>query len=210
MIGFIEGDVKIVGEDFLMIQTAGGVGYNVFVTSTLLSQVSINSKVSLFVETLVKEDSITLFGFQAYQELIWFKSLIKVSGVGSRIAMLILSSFKMIDIISALENQDKEFFTSISGIGEKLAIRLVNELKKEPKKNANTMLSVSLEKLEKVEEVKVSTSSSVSLVKDASSALESLGFAKNLAHSVALKIFTENQDITLNDLIKLSLKSLKD
>jgi Holliday junction DNA helicase RuvA len=208
MIGFIEGEVKIIAEDSLVIKTSGGVGYTVFTPSTIIAKTTLNEKVNLFIETIVKEDSITLFGFLSHVELLWFRSLLKVSGVGARIALLILSSFKVGDIVLAIETQDKEAFTTVSGIGEKLAIRLITELKKEPKKNTGIRLSTTIyeyeEDVENTKEYKTNT-----IIKEASLALESLGFHRSSIQNVVLKLYEENPSASLSEIIKLSLKQLK-
>jgi Holliday junction DNA helicase RuvA len=209
MIGFLEGEIKAIGEDFLLVKTSGGVGYVVFCPAGILAKQSLGNSTSLFIETIVKEDSITLFGFETYKELIWFRSLLKVSGVGAKIALLILSSFKINDIIFAIENGQKDFFTSISGVGDKLAVRLAGEMKKEPKKNASVLTSTLISNYTHEEE-KAPESASFNLVRDASLALESLGFAKQNAYSVCLSAFNENPQISLSDLIKLGLKNLKE
>jgi Holliday junction DNA helicase RuvA len=209
MIGFIEGRIKVITEDCLVILSTGGVGYSIFCPSGILAKKSLNDEASLFVETIVKEDSITLFGFENYKDLIWFRSLLKVSGVGSKTALLILSSFKVADIIFAIENEQKEIFTSVSGIGEKLALRLINEMKKEPKKNTAILTSTLISGYNHEQEKEVATTVN-SIVKDASLALESLGFTRQATFGICNSIFNQNPQISLNDLIKQSLKALKD
>lgn len=207
MIGYLEGKVKALGEDWLIIKTEGGVGYTVFSPATLLAKASLEQNLSIFIETIVREDSITLFGFASFKELAWFKSLLKVSGVGAKTALLILSSFQIGDIIYAIENEQKDFFTSVSGIGEKLAVRLVNEMKKEPKKNTQIITSTIISNYKHEEETpQISVKSSV--VRDATLALEALGFQKYASNTACLAIFNENPKIELNELIKLALKRL--
>jgi Holliday junction DNA helicase RuvA len=209
MIGFLEGVVRAIGEDFLLIQTSGGVGYTAFCPAGVLAKQSLGGTASLFIETIVKEDSITLFGFETYKDLIWFRSLLKVSGVGSKIALLMLSSFKVNDIIFAIENEQKSFFTSVSGVGEKLAVRLITEMKKEPKKNTTNLTSTLV--LNHIhEEEKPSESSTFNLVRDASLAMESLGFSRQSSYSACLSVFNENPQISLSNLIKAGLKILKE
>lgn len=210
MISFLTGTVKVSGGDFIVL-LAGSVGYQVFVTRSTVINSQVGSKLDLFIETVVKENEITLFGFQSYKELVWFKSFIKISGVGAKIALLILSTFPLNQIVSSIENQDKNFFLSVSGIGDKLATRLINEAKKEPKKNSTFLLSIKVdgETLEEDTQALETPQFNRSIVLEAINALENLGFNKNSIQPYVVKIFNENKDIKIEELIKLSLKELK-
>jgi Holliday junction DNA helicase RuvA len=205
MIGFLSGKIKLIGEDFIILQTDGGVGYTVFCLGTFLAKISLKQEVEIFIETIVKEDSITLFGFQSFKELTWFQSFIKVSGIGSRTALSILSAFPINDIIFAIENAQPDFFTSIKGIGEKVATRVINEMKKEPKKNTAILTTTIV--AGKVEETPQNSSIS-NAVGEAILVLEALGYQKPAAYKAAISIFNENPEISINDLVKLSLKKI--
>jgi holliday junction DNA helicase RuvA len=212
MINFLSGTVKAIGSDFVILLTNSGVGYHVFTTQFIVGNVKVGNSLDLFIETIVKENEIKLFGFKSYKEVVWFNSFIKISGVGAKIALLILSTFSISEIINALENQDKNIFLSIGGVGDKLATRLVNEMKKDPKKNSSLLLSTIIEGEEAYKEENIIVNKNIerSVIQEASMALENLGFNKNSINKIILKIFNENQDIKIEDLIKLTLKSLKD
>ena len=205
MISFLHGNVIVIGEDFICIQTSGGVGYNVFCPSGFLAKITLNAEIKLFIETIVREDAITLFGFETFKELTWFKSFLKVSGVGAKTTLSILSAFKINEIIYAIESANAEFFTSVSGIGEKVATRIITEMKKEPKKN--TIINSTTLVLNKIIEEEVQTQIS-NIVNECILALESLGYNRSISYKVVLAIFSENPTISLNDLIKLALKKI--
>ena len=207
MISYLSGKIVVLGEDFIFLQTSGGVGYSVFCTSSFLAKAAINDVKELFIETIVREDAITLFGFESFKELTWFKSFLKVAGIGAKTGLSILSSFKINDIIFAIENEQKNFFTSVSGIGEKVASRIISEMKKEPKKNTS-ILTTTLVLNGLKEEMHSSSKLENDIIKDAILALEALGFARNLSYSACIKIINENKNIDLNSIIKLALKNL--
>lgn len=209
MISSIEGKIEIIGEDFISIKTPSGVGYMVFVKTNLLSKLSILQEIKFFIETIVKEDSISLYGFETFSELVWFKSLIKVSGIGPKLALTLLSFLQVKDIISAIETEDKKLFTTVSGIGEKVATRIITEMKKEPKKNLAVITSTMLEKKEEIFDALDSKKMDSTLIADAIMALEALGFNRGSIYQVVSNVINENKSIQLQDVIKLSLKHLK-
>lgn len=209
MISGLEGKIDIIAEDFFSLKIGGGISYLIYTPASYIAKFSLGMHVKLFIETIVKEDSITLYGFFTFHELLWFKSLLKVAGVGPRVALSILSSFQIKDIKFAIENVQKEFFTSISGIGEKVATRIIHELKKEPAKISASLNAAILEKTETdITHEKMEENFSSSL-KDAVSALENLGFNKSACYSVVGTILAENRNLSFADIIKRALKELK-
>jgi Holliday junction DNA helicase RuvA len=108
----------------------GGVGYLVFCSSrTLATLAPAGEMVSLLIETHVREDHIHLYGFNAPDERDWFRLLLEVQGVGARVALQILSALSPADLTGAIAAQDAEPLTVASGVGPKLARRIVGELK---------------------------------------------------------------------------------
>ena len=141
MIGKISGIVDEIGEDFAIIDVMG-IGLIIFCSTKTLAEIKLikNSqshdsiKISLITETIIKEGSIELYGFLRKIEKIWFLELHKVQGVGAKMALKILSSFNIEELAQCLISGDIKSFLKISGIGTKLANRLVTELKDSPKK----------------------------------------------------------------------------
>ena len=136
MIGKLRGFLDSLQEDKCVIDVAG-VGYVVFLsqkTAEFLKQFPKEKEISLIIETLVKEDAIELYGFARDIEKIWFAELTKVQGVGAKVALKILSFFTVEDLAKALVSGDIKSFSKVSGIGPKLAQRIVTELRDSPKK----------------------------------------------------------------------------
>jgi len=108
----------------------GGVGYDIDVPmSTLYHLPEVGAKVTLFTHLTVREDAHTLYGFSSAAERTAFRALIKVSGVGARIALAVLSGMSVQDLADAITRQDTGLLTRVPGIGKKTAERLLLELR---------------------------------------------------------------------------------
>lgn len=108
----------------------GGVGYEVLVPmSTFYNLPALGDKVALLTHLIVREDAHLLYGFATNDERAGFKQLVKISGVGPRTALSILSGMSVADIAQAVAKQDAGRLTKIPGIGKKTAERLLLELK---------------------------------------------------------------------------------
>ena len=128
MIGHLEGTVKAVRKNYLILAT-DYVGYKVFVAPQLSLTSEPGKKLSLFIHTHVREDQISLFGFTTLPELEFFELLLTVSGVGPKLALSVMSLSDLNMIKSGILNEDPNVFTKVSGIGRKTAERLIIELK---------------------------------------------------------------------------------
>ncbi len=129
MIGKLTGLVDSAGEDWAVIDV-NGVGYQAFCSRRTLERLPPGSgPVSLLVETHVREDHIHLYGFIDAAERDWFRLLGTVQGVGARMALAILSVLAPQDLVQAIAAQDKAQLTRASGVGPKLAARILAELK---------------------------------------------------------------------------------
>ncbi|AGH50113.1 Holliday junction DNA helicase RuvA [Sphingomonas sp. MM-1] len=108
----------------------GGVGYLVQASARTLSALgAAGGQVMLFTEMQVREDAITLFGFGSAGERDWFRLLTSVQGVGGRVALAILSALAPDELSRAVAGGDKAMVARANGVGPKLAMRIVNELK---------------------------------------------------------------------------------
>lgn len=129
MIASLRGLVERVGEDSAIIDV-GGVGYLVFCSARTLSALPRPGEAtSLRVETHVREDHIHLYGFATESERTWFRLLCTVQGVGARIALAILAVLSPAEIARAIAAQDRAAIGRANGVGPKLAVRVVTELK---------------------------------------------------------------------------------
>lgn len=129
MIGKLTGVLDSTGEDWALVDV-DGVGYLAYCSSRTLGALGAQgARVSLLIDTHVREDHIHLYGFAARAERDWFRLLSTVQGVGAKMALAVLSVLSPADLIQAIAAQDKTALTRASGVGPKLAGRIVAELK---------------------------------------------------------------------------------
>jgi Holliday junction DNA helicase RuvA len=129
MIATLEGILEYRGNDSIIINV-GGVGFRVYVPSSTLSQLgAVKGKVSLYTHLHVREDNISLYGFASSEELALFKNLISVSGIGSKLALALLSALNPEQLVMAITSGDIDLLSQTPGIGKKIASRLVVELR---------------------------------------------------------------------------------
>ncbi len=129
MIARLTGSLAEVAADHAVIDV-GGVGYLVQASTRTLTAIGpVGGEVRLFTELQVREDAMTLFGFGSASERDWFRLLIGVQGVGGRVALSILSVLDGDELTRAIAAQDKAMVARASGVGPKLAERIVRELK---------------------------------------------------------------------------------
>ncbi len=128
MIAKLSGLVDAVGEGSAVIDV-GGVGYLVSCSGRTLSRLSAGQTVSLLVETQVREDAIQLYGFLLADEKLWFRLLTTVQGVGAKGALAVLSVLAPEELVHAIAMGDRTALTRASGVGPKLAARVIGELK---------------------------------------------------------------------------------
>lgn len=129
MIGSLKGTVAYLGTDNCIIDTAGGVGYRVFMPVAHLSQLALGSSVRVHVHTAVREDAILLYGFLSQEYYEFFQLLLTVSGVGPKMALGILSAIKPDAFYLAVQSKDVKALTKLPGVGKKTAERMLLELK---------------------------------------------------------------------------------
>src|SRR5579863_9193080 len=129
MIGKLRGLIDSIGDDSIILDV-GGVGYHVFCSSrTLAALPLVGEAAQLVIEMHVREDHIHLYGFPDSIERDWFRLLLTVQGVGNKIALAILGAYAPEQLAHSILAKDTAAFRAISGIGPKLAERIVTELK---------------------------------------------------------------------------------
>lgn len=198
MIGKLKGKIESSEEGKIIIDVSG-VGYLVFCSGKTLSKLTSGEYAELLIETHVREDHIRLYGFYSAEEKNTFNVLQSVKGVGTRMALAILSELTPEEIQLALSAQDKLVFNNVSGVGKKLAERIVTELKD---KFLTATTSAMLTKTNNI-----SANKDNNIMSDAIAALVSLGISKSDAQTRINSILNESPDILINDLIKLGLKT---
>ena len=128
MIAKLTGLIDQTGEGWAIIDVSG-VGYLVFCSSRTLNRLLTGEAASLVIETHVREDHIHLYGFLEQSECAWFKLLTTVQGVGAKVALGILSVLGDDELFHAIAAADKATIIRAPGVGPKLAVRLLTELK---------------------------------------------------------------------------------
>lgn len=137
MLAKITGTITEKNPPHIVVDTAHGLAYEIDVPmSTYYTLANVGEPVVLFLHLAIREDAQQLFGFSSSEERNSFRQLIKISGVGSRTALAILSGLSSSELQEAIMNQDVSRLTSIPGIGKKTAERLVLELKDKLKNTA--------------------------------------------------------------------------
>ena len=128
MIGKLTGIVESISEDGVVLDV-NGVGYLVQCPASTLSRLAVGAHASLLIEMKVSDDAIRLYGFAAAEEREWFRLLQTVQSVGAKVALSVLSTLSPRDLQRALALGDKAMVGRAPGVGPKLALRLVTELK---------------------------------------------------------------------------------
>lgn len=128
MIGKLTGKIDAIGESLLIIDV-GGVGYEVQASARALRSLSVGDMASLTIDTHVREDAIKLYGFASEVERSWFRTLQGVQGVGAKVALAILGVLSPQEIANSIAMGNIGAVGQASGVGKKLAQRIVTELK---------------------------------------------------------------------------------
>jgi holliday junction DNA helicase RuvA len=202
MIGKLKGRIDSLGTDWVIVDVSG-VGYHVFCSSKTLSALPPAGEFAeIHTEMLVSQDMIRLVGFSSTLEREWFRLLQTVQGVGTKVALAILSTLSAHEIGNAIALQDKAMIGRANGVGKKLAERIVLELK--DKAPAFAVIDASLSKLQAELGAPRPTAAT-----DAVSALVNLGYGQMQAGAaVAAAMKKGGDDQPTERLIRLALKEL--
>jgi len=128
MIGKLTGIVDFVADDHVLLDVSG-IGYLVHCPSSTLSKLTLGAHASLMTEMRLTDETIKLYGFFTTEEREWFRLLQTVQNVGARVALNVLSALSPRDLERALALGDKSMIGRAQGVGPKLALRIVTELK---------------------------------------------------------------------------------
>jgi Holliday junction DNA helicase RuvA len=203
MIGKLRGVVDSYGEDWAILDV-GGVGYEVHLPArTLQALPGTGERVTLSIETYIREDVIRLYGFAGDLEREWFRLLMTVQGVGTRVALAVLGVLKPGDLATAIALQDKASLSRAPGVGKKVAERIVAELRdKAPAYSSADPALVHLQS-------DLAERRAPRPVADAVSALVNLGYAQIQASAaVAAAARAAGEGADTESLIRLGLKEL--
>ncbi|TCR91682.1 Holliday junction branch migration protein RuvA [Rhizobium sp. BK376] len=202
MIGKLKGTIEEIGEDHVLVDVHG-VCYVAFCSARTLSKLgSAGEACILFIETYVREDQLKLFGFMTALEREWFNILQGVQGVGAKVALAILSTLTPPELANAIALQDKAAVSRAPGVGPKVALRLVTELKNKAPAFAGEAINIGLK-----QELGEGVASAP--VADAVSALTNLGYSRDqAANAVAAAMKTAGEGADSAKLIRFGLKEL--
>jgi len=175
-------------ENLRAIVDVNGIVFDVIVPLSTSEQLPSEGNVELFVELVIGEKSVKLYGFLTEEERLLFNELRKISKIGAQTAISILSNVTVKEFYEAIEKQDKDLLISIPGIGKKTALSIIVEM---------------VSKIPKKEQ------SMPQLVKDTIDTLKNLGFSKKDTSDVVNTIYKSNPNISIEELLKESLKRLR-
>lgn len=211
MIAKLTGVIDTVGLNSVVIDV-NGVGYLVHASARTLSRIGSQkgTPVSLLIETIVREDAFMLYGFADTAEKEWFQILCTVQGVGAKVAQAILTAVSPEQLPVVIAAQDKTVLKQADGVGEKLAVRIMTELKEKAGKMA---LGGAAQQKAAVARGAGSGKAVIDLPKtvsnDAVSALINLGYGRTEAFGAVSNVLRDKGEaIALGDLIRESLKEL--
>ena len=196
MIGHLKGKIisKSPPEVLLEVQ---GIGYEVLCPmSTFYELDNLSDDVLLFTHLSIKEDAHTLFGFITKDEKNVFRELIRVNGVGPKVALAILSNLSVHSLVECISTEDADLLAKTPGIGKKTALKLIVELQDRLSKLDLTG------SLANSSEIKQNSNPNS---KQALEALQSLGFKAKEANRMVSKI--EDQELSTEQLIRLALQN---
>jgi len=186
MIGKLQGTIDYVGDGFIILM-AGPVGYKVFTPEYLTPK----STVALWIETVVREDSIRLFGFSTLAAQNLFVQLTGVSGVGPKVALAIMSTIKPDTLLSAIATGDAKTIATAPGVGKKVAEKIIVELKSKVGGASFTMGDAT---------------TAGGVLPDLLAALESLGYRRLDIIDMAQKLVADNPGADITKLVPMALK----
>jgi holliday junction DNA helicase RuvA len=203
MIGRLKGIIDGYGEDYVILDV-NGVGYLVHCSArTLQSLPAQGQPATLSIETHVREDQIRLFGFLSDVEREWFRLLQTVQGVGVKVALSVLGTLKPPDLATAIAMRDKAAVARAQGVGQKVAERIVTELKDKAPAYADVDPAV-VRLAGSLDEKRAPKP-----VADAVSALVNLGYGQpQAAAAVATAARGVGEEADVSSLIRLALKEL--
>ncbi|MFO7843384.1 MAG: Holliday junction branch migration protein RuvA [Bacteroidales bacterium] len=193
MYEFITGEIKEIYPTYIVLENSG-IGFFINISVNTYSQVTGKEKCRLYIYEVIREDAHQLYGFFDKKERNTFLQLISVSGVGANTARMMLSSLHADEIENAILQGDVNLLKSIKGIGAKSAQRIIVDLRDKVGKTDDTGQIIS--------------TLNNTIKEEALSALVMLGFPKAKVDKLINTILKEQKDLTVEDLVKESLKRI--
>ena len=201
MFAYIKGTLEMKMTDYVVIDV-GGLGYKIYMSSLAMEKLgNIGEEVKVYTYYRVREDDVSIYGFNSNEELRMFELLLSVSGVGAKTALAMLAVCTPSEFVLAIVSEDINVLTSIPGIGPKSAKRIILELKDKIKKeeqiqeltNASNTINVKTKMQQAIEKE--------SKITEAIAALQVLGYNKREIEK-AFETLANKEEMTTEDLIK--------
>lgn len=209
MIALLQGQVYDLLAPMAVIMTANGVGYEVELALNAFCQLQLKQTVTLWTHLVVREDAQLLYGFLSQAERDLFRVLLKVNGVGAKMALAMMSTLSLAELHRHIQNQDEHALTKIPGVGKKTAQRLIVELT-----DKLTHLGAGVVATDVQMDITLlnDTASEAVVIAEVEAALVSLGYRDKEAQA-AIKVAREHSDLgaadlTTQSLLKLALRAL--
>lgn len=208
MLAYIKGTLETKMTGYIVIDV-GGLGYKVFMSDTGIEKLgNIGNTVKVHTYYRVREDDISIFGFNSQEELKMFELLISVSGVGAKTALTMLTVCEPSEFALAIISEDIKTLTAIPGIGPKSAKRIILELKDKIKKEQQIEeLTNATKGIEQNSETNIKVKQAIqddNKVQEAIAALQVLGYNRKIIEKAFEKI-ENKKDLSTEDLIKKGL-----
>ena len=189
MIAKIKGNVEAVNGNHVIVDV-NGLGYEVLCPERSINEIEKNKFISLYIQTILRDDTINLYGFLSLEEKKAFSTLQTVQGVGAKLAMTIIGFFSVKELGNHIGNGDENSICSAPGVGAKVAKRIITELKDVYSDQSNNYDNEALTKRNSI-----------------NSALINLGYSRTEALSLIQKIKSDiNDGASIEDLIKEALR----
>ncbi len=199
MIAYIKGTIEHITDNSLIIEN-NGIGYHVYVSNNTLSDAKQGEQTKIHTYMNVKEDGITLYGFKTEEEMNMFQLLITVSGIGPKVALMMLSSLTPSQVALAIITDDVNTLTKCQGVGKKTAQRVALELRDKIKTEDAMMVDIT------GAQQTIEFASKDAAKQDAIEALIALGFSRSesVKHVLAVSV----DGMSADQMIKGALKKI--
>jgi len=196
MYAYIKGTLEIKTAEYVVVET-GGIGYKVFMSETAIDKLGdVGTIVKIYTYLKVREDEMSLYGFNTNEELRMFELLLSVSGVGAKSAIVILSNITPSSFALAVITDDVSKLKKLPGIGPKTAQRIILELKDKLKAVEDT-------NKDELEEMLLKKEADSEKVSEAMSALQVLGYTRKEIDKAFEKF--DKAELSVEDIIKKGL-----
>lgn len=193
MYAYIIGDVKAIYNGEMILEN-NGIGYRIFTSHTTISEVNTYETYKIYIEYIQRDDGVYLYGFSTEEELEFFRKLTKVSSIGPKAAISLLSTLSVNDLKYSIHNNDVDTLTKAPGIGKKSAGRIILELKDKIEIDYVVPDNIEINSISQDREFAVE-------------ALINLGYMKNDVEKAINKMDYNN--LELEEIIKLAMKTLE-